>query len=432
MTDRHPSSIITRCLVHLYSTPYLLTALAAILSRHPQRDTQVVVVVHLPGASDTVHAEMRQIVEECSRNFPCITRVLALTDDNIRDISVVGDAGAAGSALGCHLGESHIDEIYYAHDFIGSFMALARKQYPAARRVCLGDAFGMVYERDFLLSYQWKRRAGFSSLFDPGRWRRLFARARAAQRGPMPAPCADSANRQSPDLACLVLPVDPSGRFLAKTPFEVCPRQIFMDVIARCADAAQELRAYIDRLLAESVPGPRYLVMLENYAEAGHLRFNREVEMYCAIIRAHCPPGCTVFLKGHPNERSSRGERVRDTLGSEFRVIPLDTRYRRYPIELWRRLVHECRVISAAYPVLSLKFIYGIDVIQPMDDAFIERWFPRQVWRWLKDGLRLYMEPLRVLPAWDGSTILWSPAPIPVVDGSTAGVTGMETPEKYL
>lgn len=424
-----------RCLVHLYSTPYLLSALAAVSSCHAQSDTHVVIVVHFPGASDAVHDEMRRIVEECSRSFPCVVRVLALTEVDIESMRTTNNVGACGVALRSRLGEPHFDEIYYAHDFIGNFMTLVRQAYPGARRICLGDAFGMVYEHDFLLSYQRNRRMKLSSLFDAGSWWRMLrglgTRLRTRLLGIGTELGVDSAKQKMPDLACLVLPVDPSGHFLEKVPLEICPRHIFMDVVSRCVEAARTLRGYIDQLLIESLPGSRYLIMLENYAEAGHLQLEREIEMYCDIVRTHCPPGSTVFLKGHPNESSSRGERIGEILGSDFRVVSLDARFRRYPIELWRRLVHECRVISAAYPVLSLKFIYGIDVIQPMNDAFIERWFPRQVWRWLKDGLRLYMEPLKALHTWDGRTMLWSPASLQAVDRSPTGATALESAEKY-
>ena len=61
-----------------------------------------------------------------------------------------------------------------------------------------------------------------------------------------------------------------------------------------------------------------------------------------------------------------------------------------------------------SYPVLSLKYLYDIDVIQPMDSEFIEKWFPKWTWASYKNSLSLYSEPLKRLSSWDGMSILWS------------------------
>ena len=61
-----------------------------------------------------------------------------------------------------------------------------------------------------------------------------------------------------------------------------------------------------------------------------------------------------------------------------------------------------------ASPVLSLKYLYDLDVIQPMDDSFIEKWFPEWTWTFCKNALSLNMEPLKRLPHWGYSSILYS------------------------
>jgi hypothetical protein len=136
--------------------------------------------------------------------------------------------------------------------------------------------------------------------------------------------------------------------------------------------------------------------------------FDREVEMYCSIIMQYCKAGGVVFLKSHPGETLPRNERIKERLGSFIEVIELDKKFKRYPIEVWKDLVLKCSVICMSYPVLSLKYLYDIDVFQPMDHAFIEKWFPEWTWASYKNSLSLYMEPLRKLATWDGTGILWA------------------------
>jgi hypothetical protein len=89
-------------------------------------------------------------------------------------------------------------------------------------------------------------------------------------------------------------------------------------------------------------------------------------------------------------------------------VIDVGGAFRRYPIELWPDLVTASTVISTMYPALSLKYLYGVEVIQPMDAAFIERWMPPSMWASFKNAVTLNMIPLQRLPGWDGASVLYS------------------------
>lgn len=130
--------------------------------------------------------------------------------------------------------------------------------------------------------------------------------------------------------------------------------------------------------------------------------------MYCSIIREQCAPGSVIFLKSHPAEMLPRNERIGEKLAGEYKIVELDSKFKRYPIELWKDLVLNSTIICMSYPVLSLKYLYDIDVVQPMDHAFIEKWFPEWTWRSYKNSLSLYMEPLKNLATWDGKSVLWS------------------------
>jgi hypothetical protein len=86
----------------------------------------------------------------------------------------------------------------------------------------------------------------------------------------------------------------------------------------------------------------------------------------------------------------------------------LEESYKRYPIELWTELLMGIKVICMSSPILSLKYLYNIDVINPMNDVFIEKWFPEYMWNSYKNAMKIYMEPLKRLEFWNGKEILYS------------------------
>ncbi len=316
------------------------------------------------------------MVRELATGHPSIGQIHGLTDEQ------------AGSARLHELLGAEFDEFYYAHDSTGTICRRLARAYPGARKVCIGDAFGMIYSADFLASYHVAGTIGS----------RLRAWLRAAA-GQVPI---------APDVAALVLPVDPSGGGLRGVELVCCGKADFIDALRGCHANARELQEHMHALLARTAGRRRYLLLTENYSEAGHVGAEREVQMYCEMVRVHCEPGSAVIVKPHPLEASSKAARMRAALGPAYEVIAVDARFGRYPIEIWLELVRECTVICAAYPVLSLKYAHDIDVVQPMDQAFVERWMEPAFRRWTLDSLRLYMEPLARLPGWDGRSVLWS------------------------
>ena len=150
-------------------------------------------------------------------------------------------------------------------------------------------------------------------------------------------------------------------------------------------------------------------MLLENFAEAQFIELEKEVSMYCSIVKSNCTKGDVLFLKPHPGEIfTNRIKYITAKLSNYVRVVKLDNEYTTYPIELWKELVQNSTVISMAYPVLSLRYLYNIQIIQPMDKTFIETWFPQWVWPHLKNAINLYMVPFSKLCTWNCSGILWN------------------------
>ena len=208
-----------------------------------------------------------------------------------------------------------------------------------------------------------------------------------------------------------MLPVDPSGRGLRGVELVCCRKADFIGAIRHCHDHARELQEHMRSLLDQTAGQRRHVLLTETYAEAGHVRPERDVPMYCEIVRAHCEPGSTVIIKPHPLEAPGKGARIQAALGGDYKVVNVAPRFGRYPIEIWLELLQGCGVICTAYPVLSLKYAHDIDVVQPMNEAFIARWIEPAFQRWARDSLDLYTKPLERLRGWNGREILWSGGP---------------------
>ena len=401
------------CLVYLISPVHVISSLAALETLHQERNVRVTLLVHWPGVNDSIVTELLQIVRELTAPFGNIERVVALSSADKDGLLASLSLQVIAEELENRLGRGHFDELYYAHDIEGGMQQLLCTLFPEARRICYGDALGNVYEKKVHLSFLKRQK-------EPGipaalaMLRRLLGRVSAlggklltgglARRGRS----LELAEFRA-EAAALILPVDQSGHFLDGIPLTVCSRRLVFDLVGRCADACIDLNDYQAVLIERYRDRRTFLLLTENSAEGNFIDFQRETEMYCAVIRERCDPGTVIFLKSHPGETLPRNERISAILADDFEVVTLDPKFKRYPIELWRDLVSSSTVMCMSYPVLSLKYLYDIDVIQPMDDAFIERWYPEWTWASYKNAIRLYMEPLKRLPEWDGGSILWNP-----------------------
>lgn len=334
--------------------------------------------MQLPGATRQTLDEIVGVVRELAMGHPCVSGVYGLLDSELER------AGPGGLLAGAY------EEFYYAHDSTGTICRKLAAAYPTAKRICIGDAFGMIYPADYVAGYQrsllGRIRRGLGALLRPNRH--------------MPA--------IRPDMAALVLPVDPSGRGLAGIELTCCSRRNFISAIGHCHGNASGLREFMAGLLAEAGENTPSLLLTETYSESGHMSMESETGMYSLIVRKYCVPGSLVLVKPHPLEDPGKTARLATALGADYGLRTMPSRFGRYPIEIWRELLLASKVISTAYPVLSLKYAHDIDVLQPLDEEMIATWFEPSAQAWTRDGLGLYMEPLARLGNWDGASILWS------------------------
>ncbi len=396
-----------KVLVYLISPIHVVSSIAAVRTLHAQVLPEVSFFVHWPGLDTKVVEEIGRIIKHISGSFSFISNTCTMSSEEKENLIGNKDPKEIIRDLKARIGDGY-HELYYAHDIECGMFRLLAAAFPRAKRICYGDAFGNVYEKHVHLGFlqQTPQDNGVSAT-KAGIGERLCRSLRKVFSYPHikgPAPMVQFA----PHTAALILPVDQSGNFLKNINLVVCKKNVVLDVLQACISVATQLQQYIKELLQEYEKQKKYILLTDNIAEGTFIEFAKEVEMYCSMVKEHCDPGSVIFLKSHPGETLPRNQKIKEQLSDDFVVEELDREFKRYPIEMWKPLITQSTVICLSYPVLSLKYLYGVDVIQPMDDAFIEKWFPEWTWASYKNAVTLYMEPLKRLAQWDGQGVLWA------------------------
>jgi hypothetical protein len=406
------------CLVYAISPTHIVSAICAILTRHAPEDVNVIILVQWPGALSEVTNELTAIMKSMVRPFSFVAQLKLFPYGVFTEMLAADDLASFKLSLRKWIGVDHADEIYYPHDVVGQLYQGLSTVYGDARRICFGDGMGTVCERQDLLSYHVRSKIESPNTTEtPSVARRICGWLSRAKRKAMSSHSKpDSSPKDGmvlkdflPDEAVLILPIDLSGNFLKQFPLAVCSRSVVLDVMEKCADSCEELQSYICGLLKDFQGRRKYILLTETLPEGSLIDFRREVEMYCHMVADHCEPGSVVLIKSHPGVTKPLNEQIAEQLAGKYEVVVMEKKFRRYPIELWKGLVLESTTISMGYPVLSLKYLYGVDVIQPLNNEFIEHWFSPWSWRlFKKNSLSVYMESLERLPGWDGKSVLWA------------------------
>jgi len=377
-------AIKKNCLVYCISPTHLLSSISAVKTLHRNENIHVDILVHHPYVSANITSQIGLVIKDMSRLFKFIKKIIVISENKFsRNTDNLKELGFRKS----------YDEIYYYVDFIGKPKLLFEK-YPSAQKICYGDAFGIVYEEKVHLSFLNQKKI---PLVD-----KVIAKIRHER-----SFVTEYSETIEPDLAVLILPVDQSGNFLKNVALTIVSKKKLIETIDQCIYATSKLQKYLKTTLNNYQDRNKTLLLTENYAEGNFIDFDKEIEMWCSIVRENCKKGEIIFIKPHPGETLERFTIIKRKL-KDYKVVLLDKEFHRYPIEIFKELVLNCDVICMSYPMLSLKYLYNLDVINPMNKKFIRRWFPRWTWASYENSISLYMEPLKKLATWDGKSILWT------------------------
>jgi hypothetical protein len=403
-----------RIAAHIITPVYVTSFLSAVRLLHPGEDVELTLLVFWGAAgSDAVRGEMAECVRAMTCGLPSPPRIVAVAEADMEAILRRESPEDVSAAARAAFGLPELDEFHYGHATVGCFAQLMASAFPQARRVCFGDVFGMVHWRRERLAYAGVAVKALPRLNpdDAGEALRWACAERDAGRGSLQELLAE--REIAPHLAALGIPIDQFGDYFDSVPLRVYPRAVVLDVLRECAASAEELGHYIKSILAAHADRPKFLLLTANFAEADDLSPETDVAMYAAVVRESCPPGSTILLKTHPGETIPRAERLRGLLAPDYLVVELDRRFRRYPIEIWTEAVQQCGIVCITSPAVTLAYFYGKKVFQPLDEAFINRWWAPEKRPFRKLGLLWIRCPLENLPGWDEQSPLYSACILP-------------------
>lgn len=293
------------------------------------------------------------------------------------------------------LGCSEFDEICLARDHVGAGSPLLMNAYPGARKRAYGDSFGLVGQQASMKTFEVRSKVG-------AWWPKLRSLGRKLLLG---------APRHVPfDEAVLTLPIDMSGTYFRTVPLVVPARQHVLDCVERLHESVTELSAYCRELCSQGSGPADRLYLLSNFTASSLSSFDQEVALYVDVITAHSPPGSTVYIKPHPRSSGETLAAVVNRVGPSHRVVVIDdARFGRMPIELWSELVRHCGVVAMfSTSAINMKYLYGKDVVLPLDAERIAKYVAPGKTDYIADGDRLIREAIGNLDTWDGQSVLWT------------------------
>jgi hypothetical protein len=293
------------------------------------------------------------------------------------------------------LGHAQFDEIFLARDHIGEGSPLLMNAYARATKLAYGDSFGLVGQRNLFAAFD--RRSPVRSA--------ASAVKRAAKRALLGAP-ADVPF----DAAVLTLPLDMSGSYLSTIPLIVPPRAHAVDTVTRLSRLLPGLRAYMQSLIAQGTGTSDHLFLLSNLAASGLTSLEGETALYVDVVEQTVPAGSTVFIKHHPRSSEQVLHAVLDRLASRYRAVVLDdAEMSRMPIEIWTDLIAHCALVPMfSTSAINLKYLYGKDVMLPLNESRIRRYFLSDKADYARSVDGMIRQSIDNLDRWDGRSALWT------------------------
>ena len=133
-----------------------------------------------------------------------------------------------------------------------------------------------------------------------------------------------------------------------------------------------------------------------------------EIAMNIEIIHTNIPRGSTIFIKSHPSSRFPVAEGVTNQIINDYNVHIVPQEFKRYPLELMEILIEQCQVISFSTVILSIRYLFEKEVINPINEGLMKKFFPERTWYIIEDTRQWFSGAIHNLATWDGKSILWS------------------------
>lgn len=356
------SNLVQRCILQVFSPLNLICAIAA--ARSLFKEWSGIVVAGWPGLTATQMSELAAVLKRMIGQFPEIESIRFDLGQALKDFS------------------SDVP-VLYAHDVVGDFNERLSALLPNARWICYGEGMGVVFDKDYVLGLL-NGREPRRSILD------------AVLRRP-----------KLKHETALIIPADQTGYSVDTKRMTVIRADVVLDIISRMRASCPEIAEFESEAIERAAGSPSVLLMTENHAEGGFVGVQEEIELYASLLSERFADGATVIVKSHPAEVFPRARLLAELLKDKFSIVTPPKSLNRYPVELMPDLASRATCVCMSYPTVSLKYLYGIEVIQPMTEDVIRKWFPKRVWRSYLDALRLYKEEAAALDEWDGTSLLY-------------------------
>ncbi len=370
-------------LFYLISPIHVISAVCAYRSLHPKLDEKIDIYFYWPGLNRQTASEIARIMQQMLGKEKYLSGFNLLTDDDI-------------SRFNHELEYDQYQEIYYAHEIVSDFLPTITQFNQKAKLICFGDPLGTIYDKNLHLGLLTEK----ATMRQKINWILLSIYKHIGSSASLKEKI-----KVYPNLYAQILPIFQSKSVIRRIPRLICNKKLVVETLKKCSSNCLDLQNYCQKL--STTYNHAYLLLTENYSEGNFLEKNAEIEYWAYIVRKYCKKHSSIIIKPHPAETYSRASILKDLLGSDYRVIEVDHKYIRYPIELWGSALTKYTILSSSFPLVSLKYLYGIDVRLIMDKASIHAWFPSWTWQSYQFCLSLYTEPRRRLNKWNGKSILY-------------------------
>jgi len=306
-----------------------------------------------------------------------------------------GSYSASMARLRERVGHAHFDEIFLARDHVGDGSPLLMNAYSDATKLAYGDSFGLVGQQNSFPSsdHRSRLRSAASAL------KRTVRRAVYGEAAQIPF-----------DAAVLTLPLDMSGTYLSTVPLVVPAKRHAVDTVRGLNRLLPGLRTYTQSLIAQGSGPKDHLFLLSNLSASGLTSLEGEIALYVEIVEHTVPRGSTVFVKHHPRSSHQVLDAVVDRLAPHYRIVVLDDAdMSRMPIEIWTDLIDHCMVVPMfSTSAINLKYLFGKDVLLPLNEDRIRRHFLPDKADYARSVERMIRESIDNLDGWDGRSALWA------------------------
>jgi hypothetical protein len=376
-------------LLCMYYTQQLLPGLVALLAVRSQQGVSrhgpaTVLVWCPPFTPEKVFQRRKQAFEQLLSVWPWITLWMPTPAETGATLSHNQTVKTKAQWLRSRFGDDGFSSIFFAHDVGDDFTAQSLMQaFPTARRICFGDALGMVYSKRAFNAQMYPLGPIRAWMHDPRKYIRhalMRLRRRWVLRG--------LSTQLDAQCVALILPCDSAGDFLPGKEIVQVPRSIQDDVLHAMALSTQG----IFTVHAENAAAQEVVLLTGSFSETKLCSLEQELALYKTSLTRHAQGLVKVIVKPHPASSREKVARVVASLSDRYSVSVVDERLYEIPIEAMPQLFTGRRVLSYSYSSVSLTYLFGAQVVHAMAEDLVRTCFYPASQPWVRESDRLYVE----------------------------------------